>query len=58
MRMTSRPVLACLLLTLLTGGLGVGLRRAVAVTPVDDAFRAVLRAYAAPDAADRSQQHD
>jgi len=48
----------CLVLALLIGGLGLGLRRAVAVTPVDPAFRAVLRAYAAPDASGGTQQHE
>ncbi|KOX41791.1 MAG: hypothetical protein CL858_28695 [Cupriavidus sp.] len=58
MRPSSRTVLGCLILALLIGGVGIGLRRAVTVTPVDDAFRAVLRAYAAPDAAGGTQQHD
>ena len=58
MRTTSRGFIACLLLALLIGGAGLGLRQAVAVTPVDDAFRAVLRAYAAPEPAGRPQQHD
>jgi hypothetical protein len=58
MRTMPRHFLGCLLLALLIGGLGVGLRRAVAVTPVDDAFRAVLRAYAAPDPAGGPQQHE
>ncbi|MCJ2072083.1 hypothetical protein MKK75_25330 [Methylobacterium sp. J-030] len=53
----------CLLLALLIAGLGVALRGALPVTPVDGAFRAVLRAYASPQSAappgsgDR-QQHD
>lgn len=58
MRTMPRDFLGCLLLALLIGGLGVGLRRAVAVTPVDDAFRAVLRAYVAPDPAGGPQQHE
>ena len=55
---SSRALLGCLVLALLIGGLGLGLRRAVAVTPVDPAFRAVLRAYAAPDASGGTQQHE
>ncbi|WP_251982192.1 hypothetical protein [Methylobacterium sp. B1] len=58
MRPSSRTVLGCLILALLIGGVAIGLRRAVTVTPVDDAFRAVLRAYAVPDAAGGTQQHD
>ncbi len=58
MRTTSPRLLGCLLLAVLVGGLGIGLRRAVAVTPVDAAFRAVLRAYGAPDPTGGSQQHD
>ena len=58
MRPYSRVVLGCLILALLIGGLGLGLRRAVAVTPVDPAFQAVLRAYAAPDASGEPQQHE
>jgi len=49
MRTTSRGFIGCLFLALLTGLVGIGLRHAVAVTPVDVAFRAVLRAYAAPE---------
>ena len=56
MRTTSRGFLGCLLLAVLIGGLGLGLRHAVAVIPVDAAFRAVLRAYATP--ADGTQQHE
>ncbi len=56
MRMTARDLLGCLLLALLIGGAGFGLRRALPVTPVDAAFRAVLSAYAAP--AGGPQQHD
>ncbi len=58
-----RTVPHCLLLALLIAGLGMALRRALPVTPVDGAFEAVLRAYAAPGsealsrAGDR-QQHD
>jgi hypothetical protein len=58
-----RTVPRCLLLALLIAGLGVALRRALPVTPVDGAFAAVLRAYAVPGseaplgAGDR-QQHD
>jgi hypothetical protein len=58
MRTMPRDLPVCLLLALLIGGLGLGLRRALAVTPVDDAFRAVLRAYAVPDPAGGPQQHD
>ncbi|MGU3465008.1 hypothetical protein ACLBXO_09140 [Methylobacterium sp. C33D] len=58
MRPSSRAFLGCLVLALLIGGLGLGLRRAVAVAPVDPPFRAVLRAYAAPEAAGGPQQHD
>ncbi|SEO68346.1 hypothetical protein SAMN02799625_03661 [Methylobacterium sp. UNC300MFChir4.1] len=58
MRPSSRAFLGCLVLALLVGGLGLGLRRAVAVTPVDPAFRAVLRAYAVPDASSGPQQHE
>ncbi|MBP1181285.1 hypothetical protein [Methylobacterium sp. PvR107] len=56
MRMTARDVLSCLILAVLLGGAGLGLRRALPVTPVDAAFRAVLSAYAAP--AGGPQQHD
>jgi hypothetical protein len=49
----------CLLLALLVAGLGLTLRRAVPVTPVDAAFQSVLRAYATPGAAPGDgQQHD
>ncbi|MGU3544340.1 hypothetical protein [Methylobacterium sp. A52T] len=58
MRTSSRAFLGCLVLALLIGGLGLGLRCAVAVTPVDPAFRAVLRAYAVPDASGGPQQHE
>ena len=58
MRSPSHALLVCLALALLIGGLGIGLRRAVAVTPVDAAFHAVLRAYAAPDPSGGSQQHE
>ncbi|WP_331289247.1 MULTISPECIES: hypothetical protein [Methylobacterium] len=58
MRPSTRAFLGCLVLALLIGGLGLGLRRTVAVTPVDPAFRAVLRAYAAPDAPGGPQQHE
>ncbi|SDN32002.1 hypothetical protein SAMN05216360_107177 [Methylobacterium phyllostachyos] len=53
---TMRTVSRCLLLALLIAGLGVTLRRAVPVTPVDGAFQAVLRAYAVPQP--DHQQHD
>ena len=46
MRTTTR----CLLLALLAAGLGLGLRLILPVTPVDASFRAVLKAYADPDA--------
>lgn len=36
---------SCLLLALATGLLGAGLRAAVPVTPVDQAFRDVIRFY-------------
>ncbi|WP_267426320.1 hypothetical protein [Methylobacterium sp. GC_Met_2] len=52
MRTASR----CLLLALLIAGLGVTLRRALPVTPVDGALQAVLRAYATPQ--QEHQQHD
>ncbi len=49
----------CLLLALLIAGLGLTLRRAVPVTPVDAAFRTVLRAYATPGpGAGEDQQHE
>ena len=53
---TMRTVSRCLLLALLIAGLGVALRRALPVTPVDGALQAVLRAYAAPQ--QEHQQHD
>jgi hypothetical protein len=56
MPMTARDILGCLVLALVIGGAGLGLRRALPVTPVDAAFRAVLSAYAAP--AGGPQQHD
>ena len=52
-----RTVWRCLLLALLIAALGVALRRALPVTPVDGAFTAVLRAYAVPDSGEH-QQHD
>lgn len=39
----------CLLLAVLIAGLGLALRLGVPVAPVDPPFRAVLKAYAAPD---------
>lgn len=53
---TMRTVSRCLLLALLIAGLGVTLRRALPVTPVDGAFQAVLRAYAVPQ--QERQQHE
>ena len=52
-----RTVSRYLLLALLVAGLGVALRRALPVTPVDGAFQAVLRAYAGPESG-APQQHD
>ena len=52
-----RTVSRYLLLALLIAGLGVALRRALPVTPVDGAFQAVLRAYAGPESG-APQQHD
>jgi hypothetical protein len=45
---TMRTMTRCLLLALLIAGLGLALRGAVPVTPVDGAFRSVLQAYATP----------
>jgi hypothetical protein len=58
---TMRTMTRCLLLALLIAGLGLALRRAVPVTPVDGAFRSVLQAYATPaPGPDRrqDQQHE
>jgi hypothetical protein len=56
---TGRTMTRCLLLALLVAGLGLTLRRAIPVTPVDAAFQSVLRAYATPGAAPGDgQQHD
>lgn len=35
----------CLLLAVITALLGLGLRRAVPVAPVDESYREVVRAY-------------
>ena len=50
MRTTTR----CLLLAVLIGAFGLGLRLAVPVAPVDGPFRDVLRAYAAQGRPDPS----
>lgn len=58
-----RTLSRCLLLALLIASLGLALRRALPVLPVDGAFQAVLRAYAAPEPGTQGrsrehQQHD
>ena len=53
-----RTLARCLLLALLIAGLGLALRRALPVTPVDGAFAAVLRAYAAPQPDDQERSRD